>query len=101
MPVPSLPAPAWPPLSPSITRWRGTMQDNRYARTPTLGGATRGNLLLRTWCNRCRRIVDMDPGEQVERYGRDLPVTEWRTRLVCLHCGSHVIDSVVGPRRPG
>jgi predicted RNA-binding Zn-ribbon protein involved in translation (DUF1610 family) len=77
------------------------VQSNHYARTPTLGSAARRQSLLRTWCNSCRRIVDIDPGEQAARYGEDLPVPEWRTHLVCPQCGSRVIDSVVGPVRLG
>jgi hypothetical protein len=77
------------------------VQGKHYTRTPTLGSAARGHLLLRTWCNRCRHIVDIDPGGQAEHYGADLPVPEWVTRLVCPQCGSRVIDSVVGPRHTG
>jgi len=67
----------------------------------TLGSTARADLLLRTWCNRCRHWVDVDPGEQAARHGADLPVLEWRTRLVCLQCGSHAMDCVAGPRRTG
>ena len=77
------------------------MQDKRYIRPPTLGSAARAHLLLRTWCNRCRNIVDIDPGEQVERYGANLSVPDWVIRLVCPQCGSRAVDSVVGPRHPG
>jgi hypothetical protein len=37
----------------------------------TLGSTARADLLLRTWCNRCRHWVDVDPGEQAARYGAD------------------------------
>jgi hypothetical protein len=67
----------------------------------TLGSTDRSDLLLRTWCNACRHWVDIDPGEQAERYGADLPVLEWRLRLVCPQCGSHAMDCVAGPRRTG
>ena len=79
------------------------MRGKRYEGTtgqPTLGSAVRAHLLLRTWCNRCRNIVDMDPREQVEHYSADLPVPDWVTRLICPQCGSRVIDSIVGPRHP-
>ena len=76
------------------------MRGKRY-NMPTLGSAARAHLLLRTGCNSCRNIVDIDPGEQVKRYGADLPVPDWVTRLVCPQCGSRVIDLVVGPRHPG
>ena len=67
----------------------------------TLGSTARADLLLRTWCNACRHWVDVDPGEQAERYSADLPVLEWRLRLVCPQCGSHAMDCVAGPRRTG
>ena len=67
----------------------------------TLGTTAKAGLLLRTWCNRCRRIVDIEPGEQAVRYGADLPVPEWATRLVCSQCGSRAIDFIVAPRRTG
>ena len=76
------------------------MRGKRYNR-PTLGSAARGHLLLRTWCNRCRNIVDIDPGEQAERYGADLSVPEWARRLVCSKCGTRAVDFVVTPRRTG
>ena len=66
----------------------------------TLGSTARADLLLRTWCNRCRHWVDVDPGEQAACYGADLPVLEWRTRLVCSQCGSHAMDCVAGPGVP-
>ena len=67
----------------------------------TLGSTAKAGLLLRTWCNRCRRWVDIDPGEQAARYGADLPVPEWARRLVCSRCGSRAIDFVVAPRHTG
>ena len=67
----------------------------------TLGNTDRADLLLRTWCNACRHSVDIDPGEQVARYGADLPVLEWRMLLVCPQCGSQAMDCVAGPRRTG
>ena len=67
----------------------------------TLGNTASADLLLRTWCNRCRTIVDIDPGEQAVRHGADLPVPEWRTHLVCSQCGSRAMDCVAGPRRTG
>ena len=67
----------------------------------TLGSTAKADLLLRTWCNRCRHWVDIDPREQAARYGADLPVLEWRLSLVCSQCGSQVMDCVAGPRRTG
>ena len=67
----------------------------------TLGSTARAHLLLRVWCNACRRIVDLDPGEQAERHGADLDLLVWRERLVCAQCGSRQVDFVVAPRRTG
>ena len=67
----------------------------------TLGSTAKAGLLLRTWCGRCRRIVDIDPGEQAARYGAALPVPEWASRLVCSQCGSRAVDFVVAPKRTG
>jgi hypothetical protein len=40
------------------------------------------------------------PAEMAERYGPDIPVPDWRERLVCSHCGSRDTDMVVtGERR--
>src|ERR1044071_2099057 len=64
----------------------------------TLGSTAKAGLLLRTWCNGCRRHVDVEPGEQAARYGAGLPVPEWAARLVCSRCGSRAVDFVVAPR---
>jgi hypothetical protein len=39
--------------------------------------------------------VEPDPSEMAERYGADMPVPEWRERLVCSQCGSRDVDMVV------
>ena len=67
----------------------------------TLGTTARAHLLLRVWCNNCRRIADLDPGEQAERHGADLDLDVWRSRLVCSKCGSRHVDFVVAPRSTG
>jgi hypothetical protein len=36
-----------------------------------------------------------------ERYGAEMPVPEWRERLVCSKCGSREIDMVPDARRRG
>jgi len=45
------------------------------------------HLLLRVWCNNCRRIADLNPGEQAERHGVDLDLFVWRSRLRCRRQG--------------
>src|ERR1044071_7884782 len=67
----------------------------------TLGTTAKADLLLRTWCNACRRHVDVDAAGQAERYGAHLPVRDWAARLVCSQCGSHAVDFVVAPRHTG
>jgi len=67
----------------------------------TLGTTARAHLLLRVWCNNCRRIADLDPGQQSERHGADLDLDVWRSRLVCSKCGSYQVDFVVAPRSTG
>jgi len=63
----------------------GAVQGERFespSGPATLGTTAKADLLLCTWCNRCRRHVDVDPGEQAARYGAHLPVREWAARLI-------------------
>ena len=66
----------------------------------TLGTTARAHLLLRVWCKDCGHTVDLNPVEQAERHGAELPVPEWATRLSCSRCGREV-DFVVTPARTG
>ena len=94
---------------PFVTRYRASGFGGRFAvrgkrfesAAATLGSTAKAGLLLRTWCGGCRRIVDIDPGEQAARYGAELPVPEWAARLICSQCGSRAVDFVVAPRRTG
>jgi hypothetical protein len=47
------------------------------------------------WCRDCGHQVEPDPAEQVERYGAETTVPDWRERLVCSECGSREIDMIV------
>ena len=67
----------------------------------TLGSTAKAHLLLRVWCNDCRRVADLDPGEQAERHGADLDLLVWRSRLRCSKCGSRNVDSIVHRGRTG
>jgi ribosomal protein L37E len=67
----------------------------------TLGSAAKAYLRLRVWCRECGRRVDVDPGEQAERYGADFPVPDWAARLTCSRCGSRKVDFIVAPRSTG
>src|SRR4051795_1082207 len=42
---------------PPVTRWGERFES--VSRPATLGGMAKAGLLLRTWCNRCRRWVDI------------------------------------------
>jgi hypothetical protein len=42
----------------------------------TLGTTARSHLVLRVWCTDCLHRADLDPGEQAERHGPDLPVRD-------------------------
>src|SRR5690242_7014795 len=47
----------------------------------TLGAAAGVRLIV--WCKACRHRVEPDPAEMAERYGAEMPVLNWRARLVC------------------
>jgi hypothetical protein len=61
----------------------------------TLGNAARAGVRLIVWCKTCQHQVEPDPVEQARRYGAEMPVTEWRERLVCSACGGRDVDMVV------
>jgi hypothetical protein len=63
-------------------------------RAMTLGAAA-ARVRLIVWCKACQHQVEPDAAEQSERYGAEMPVPEWRERLVCSKCGSREIDMVV------
>ena len=63
----------------------------------TLGSSAAAQVQLIVWCRDCRHKVELDPAEQVGRYGADLPVRDWVRQLVCSQCGSRSIDFV--PKR--
>jgi hypothetical protein len=64
-----------------------------------LGNAAAARVRLIVWCKACQHQVKPDAAEQSERYGAEMPVPEWRERLVCSKCGSREIDMVVAGRR--
>ena len=39
--------------------------------------------------------VEPDPAEMGERYGPEMTVPDWHSRLVCSRCGSRRVDMVV------
>ena len=66
-----------------------------------IGTTAKAHLLLHVWCNDCQHSADLDPGEQAERHGVDLPVPDWASRLTCSRCGSRRVDFIVAPGSTG
>jgi hypothetical protein len=58
----------------------------------TLGNAAAARLRLIVWCKACGHQIEPDATEMAERYGAEMPVLEWRQRLVCSACGSGDVD---------
>jgi hypothetical protein len=48
----------------------------------TLGNAATARVRLIVWCKECQPQVEPDPAEMVARYGAEMPVLDWRERLV-------------------
>jgi hypothetical protein len=65
----------------------------------TLGSTAVSGTRIIVWCKSCRHQVEPDPAEQVERYGAELTVPEWRERLSCSRCGGREIDMVLTGKR--
>jgi hypothetical protein len=66
----------------------------------TLGNAAAARFRLIVWCKECRHQVEPDPAEMAARYVAEMPLLDWRERLVCSRCGSRHVDMVVtGERR--
>jgi hypothetical protein len=60
----------------------------------TPGNAAAAKPVLMVWYKACGRRSELDPAEITKRYGADMPVPEWRERLVCSKCGSHDVGMV-------
>ena len=66
----------------------------------TLGDAAAAQVRLIVWCKACQHQVEPDPAEMAARYVAEMPVIDWRERLVCSRCGGRQADMVVtGTRR--
>jgi hypothetical protein len=69
-------------------------------RPATLGSSAGAGVHLIVWCRNCRHQVEADPAEQAKRYGAEMPVPEWRERLVCRQCASRAVEMLAtGERR--
>jgi hypothetical protein len=61
----------------------------------TLGNAATAKVRFIVWCLDCRHRVEPDPAEMAERYGAEMGVPDWKSRLMCGQCGSRRVDMVV------
>jgi hypothetical protein len=61
----------------------------------TLGAAQAAGVRIVVWCRECGHQVKPDPAEHARCYGAEMPVLEWRERLVCSQCGGRPVDMVV------
>jgi hypothetical protein len=52
-----------------------------------LGVAAAAQVRLIVWCKGCGRQVEPDVAAMAATYGADIPVPDWRERLVCSQCG--------------
>ena len=69
---------------------------SRYNGPPTtLGNAAAAHVRFIVWCLDCRNQVEPNPVEMAERYGAEMSVPDWKSRLVCGQCGSRRVDMVV------
>ena len=66
----------------------------------TLGQALGAKVRLIVWCKTCQHQAEPDVADQVARYGAELTVLEWASRLRCSACDGREVDFVVsGARR--
>jgi hypothetical protein len=66
----------------------------------TLGRAAAAGIRIIIWRKACQHQVEPEPAALARRYGAEMPVLDWRERLVCSRCGSREIDMVLtGTRR--
>ena len=62
----------------------------------TLGSTARAGLVLHCWCKACRHRANLEPGEQAERHGADLPLRpDWVSRLTCSRGGGREVYFIV------
>jgi hypothetical protein len=53
----------------------------------TLGNAAAAKVRLIVWCKGCCRQLEPDVTAMAATYDADIPVVDWRERLVCSQCG--------------
>ncbi len=69
----------------------------------TLGAAAKTSASLIVWCRaaNCNHQNQTDPADLAQIFGADLPVAEWRKRLVCSRCGGRDFMVLFMGRRRG
>jgi hypothetical protein len=94
----------WPPSLVGLLLGAGTLNSRMSALTnddiepgpPMIfDNAARAKLWLVVWCRECQHQAEPDPDEMGARNGADMPVLNWRERLVCSKCGGRDIDFVM------
>jgi Zn finger protein HypA/HybF involved in hydrogenase expression len=65
----------------------------------TLGQAAKTSAEVYVWCKTCDRQNRTDPADVADLYGAELPIVEWRKRLVCSRCGSRDVEVLFMGRR--
>jgi hypothetical protein len=48
----------------------------------------RARMVTIVWCKACQYQVEPDAAEQSERYGAEMPVPDWRERLICSNAAA-------------
>jgi len=61
----------------------------------TLGNALAARVRLIVWCKSCQHRAEPAVADQVARYGPDVAVIDWASRLRCSACGEREVDFVV------
>lgn len=81
--------------APSGAFGRLAMTSSYIGSPMTLGNAAAARVRLIVWCKVCQHQVEPDPAEQADRCGTDMPMPQWKERLVYSRCGSREVDMVV------
>jgi len=66
----------------------------------TLGNALATRVHLIVWCKTCQHHAEPEFADQVARYGPELTVIDWASRLRCSACDGREVDFVVSGAPP-
>jgi hypothetical protein len=61
----------------------------------TLGNALAAKVRLIVWCKKCQHQAEPDVADQVARYGAEVTVIDWASRLRCSACDGREVDFAV------